>query len=237
MHEVATTAGRSASTTMPTAPGTSQAGVLTSASAWRRRLQAHRIVLDQALTTLAAEPETLAEASRLLLAALRHGGKVLIAGNGGSAAAAQHFAGELVGRFKRDRAAYPAIALTTDNAILTAVGNDYGFEQIFARQVAALGQTGDVLLALSTSGESANVVEAAEMARARAMPVVAVTAARPSRLQRIADVAIQVPVTDTAIAQELHLIACHLLCEIIEAGLSDSPERLTAGNPSQRVAP
>lgn len=236
MNEATTTAERLTRTAIPTSSTLGAGSFSTSVSAWRQRLHAHRIVLDQALTLLAAEPETLAMAGLLLIDALRRGRRVLIAGNGGSAAAAQHIAGELVGRFKRERAAYAAIALTTDSAILTAIGNDYGFEQIFARQVAALGQPGDILLALSTSGQSANVISAAEMARAHEMPVIAITAGSPSRLQRLADVMIQVPVGDTATAQELHLIAGHLLCEIVEAELSESPGELVAESPSREGA-
>lgn len=236
MNEATTTTERPTRTALPTSSATGAVSFSTSIIAWRQRLHAHRVVLNQALTLLAAEPETLAKAGQLLIDALRQSRRVLIAGNGGSAAAAQHIAGELVGRFKRERAAYAAIALTTDSAILTAIGNDYGFEQIFACQVAALGRSGDILLALSTSGESANVIGAAEMARTREMPVIAVTSSSPSRLQRLADVTIQVPVADTATAQELHLIASHLLCEIVEAELSESPGELVAESPSREGA-
>ncbi|HLI51494.1 MAG TPA: SIS domain-containing protein, partial [Thermomicrobiaceae bacterium] len=121
--------------------------------------------------------------------------------------------------------------------ILTAIGNDYGFDQVFARQVAALGQAGDVLIAFSTSGESDNVVVAAEMARMCQIPVIGVTAEAPSRLQRLADVTIRVPATDTATAQELHLIASHLICEVVEDELCTMPIRVVESSSAGEVVP
>lgn len=125
-----------------------------------------RIMLHDAYAQLALRAATLAEAAERLVRALRERHKVLVAGNGGSAAEAQHFAAELVGRFKRERAPYAALALTTDSSILTAIANDYGYADVFARQVLGLGQPGDVLIAYSTSGESENLVRAAQAARA-----------------------------------------------------------------------
>lgn len=179
-----------------------------------------RRALDVALTALHAARQPIAEAAALLVAALGAGRKVLTVGNGGSAAEAQHFATELVGRFRRERDGYAVMALTADSALLTAVANDYGYAEVFARQVRAFGQPGDVLVAFSTSGESDNVVCAAEVARARGVSVVALTADRLSRLDRLADVTIKAPVVDTPLAQELHTIVTHVLCEIVETRLA-----------------
>jgi len=170
---------------------------------------------------LALDVAPLEEIAALLTGALRSGRKALVAGNGGSAAEAQHFAGELVGRFRRERAAYAAIALTTDTAILTAVANDYGYEAVFARQVEALGQPGDLLLLFSTSGESENLIRAALAGRQRGLRVVAITGAGPNRLARLADCAVLIPSTDTPLIQEIQMIATHLLCELAEAALAD----------------
>lgn len=173
--------------------------------------------LRAALATL--DPAPLEEAAALLIGALRGGRKALIAGNGGSAAEAQHFAGELVGRFRRERAAYAALALTADSAILTAIANDYGYEAVFARQVEALGQPGDLLLLLSTSGESENLIRAAVAGRARGLPIVAITGAGPNRLARLADCAVIVPATETPLIQEVQMVVTHLLCGLAESAL------------------
>jgi D-sedoheptulose 7-phosphate isomerase len=188
-------------------------------------LSERHAMLGAALTQLRLHAASLSALAAILVDTLRAGHKVLVAGNGGSAAEAQHFAAELVGRFKRDRSAYAALALTTDSSILTAVGNDYGYEHVFARQVFALGQPGDLFLAFSTSGESENLVRAAIAARERHMKVAAVTGERPSRLERLADLAVHAPVIDTAIAQEIHMIVTHVLCTIAEAELDDGGVR------------
>ena len=182
-----------------------------------------RAVLDVALAGLTARGAVLAEVAVRLVDTLRTGHKVLAVGNGGSAAEAQHFAAELVGRFKRERAPYAVLSLTTDTALLTAVANDYGYTDVFARQVRALGQPGDLLLAFSTSGESENLVRAATVARRHGMAVAAVTGGRPSRLERLADVTVRVPVVDTAVAQELHMAVTHILCDIVESELAAWP--------------
>jgi D-sedoheptulose 7-phosphate isomerase len=161
-----------------------------------------------------------AAAATALVDALESGHKVLTAGNGGSSAEAQHFAAELVGRFKRDRHAYAALALCADTSILTAVANDYGFEQVFARQVAALGRPGDVLLAFSTSGESDNLLHAAVAANERGMTVIAIVGPKPNRLERLAAITVRVPAPDTAITQEIHMVMTHILCDIVETELS-----------------
>lgn len=178
-----------------------------------------RSLLDTALSRLAGPSVPLRHVAALLVETLGSGHKVLVAGNGGSAAEAQHFAAELVGRFKRDRDPYAALALTTDSSILTAIGNDYGYEQVFARQVCALGQPDDMFIAFSTSGESENLVRAAAAARRRGMSVVAVTGERSSRLECLADFTVRVPADDTAIVQELHMMVTHILCTIVESEL------------------
>ncbi|MCM1129659.1 MAG: phosphoheptose isomerase [Oxalobacter formigenes] len=158
----------------------------------------------------------------MMFAAISQGNRVLACGNGGSAADCQHFAAELVGRFERERLPLPAIALTTDTSILTAVGNDYGFETVFSRQVEALGQPGDVLLAVSTSGNSPDVVAAIEAAREREMKVVALTGkggGAAGRMLPEEDVHICVPHDRTARIQEVHLLVIHCICDGIDAML------------------
>ena len=149
-------------------------------------------------------------------------GKILACGNGGSAADAQHFAAEMVGRFERERPELPAISLATDTSILTAVANDYDFGQVFAKQVRALGRTGDVLLAISTSGNSANVIAAIDAAHEREMRVVALTGKGGGRIGELLtrdDVHLCVPHTVTARIQEVHLLTIHCLCDAIDASL------------------
>lgn len=148
--------------------------------------------------------------------ALANGNKVLFCGNGGSAADSQHLAAEFVGRFQKERQGLPAIALTVDTSILTAVGNDYGFERVFARQVEALGQAGDVLVGISTSGNSPNVVQAIELAKAKGMYCVGMTAAGGGKMAQICDECIAVPVQVTARAQEMHILIGHILCELVD---------------------
>lgn len=147
---------------------------------------------------------------------LRAGGRVLVCGNGGSAAESQHFAAELSGRFRRERRALPAMALTVDTSALTAIGNDYGFEQVFARQVEAFGRRGDVLVVLSTSGRSPNVVAAARAGLAQGLHVVALTGQDPGPLGGVAHDVLAVPETDTARVQEVHLTVLHALCDEVE---------------------
>jgi D-sedoheptulose 7-phosphate isomerase len=146
-------------------------------------------------------------------------GTLFFCGNGGSAADAQHMATEYVVRYMRDRPAYPAIALTTDTSLLTAAGNDLGFDQIFARQVRALARPGDLLIIHSTSGNSPNVLEAARAARERGIPVLAFSARDGGALRELADHSIIVPTTRTDRAQEIHLCIEHLICELVERAL------------------
>lgn len=158
-------------------------------------------------------------ACRLVAGALQEGRKLLIFGNGGSAADAQHLAAELVGRFGPERAALPALALTVDTSILTAVANDYGFDEVFSRQLRALGQAGDVACALSTSGASPNVIRGLEAAQAIGMRTLALTGAKGGRVAAQAEVAVRVPSEATPRIQEAHATICHIICEAVEAAL------------------
>ena len=155
--------------------------------------------------------------------ALTGGRKLLVFGNGGSASDAQHMSAELVGRFQRERAAMAAIALTTDTSILTSIANDYSFKQVFARQVEALGQPGDVAFGISTSGESPNVVCALQVARARGLKTIAMTGRDGGEVGRAAEIHVNVPDQSTARVQEVHRTLIHVMCEIIEDGFV-SPE-------------
>lgn len=170
--------------------------------------------------SLLAQP--ISQAVELMFTALSNGNKILACGNGGSAADCQHFAAELVGRFERERLPLPAMALTTDTSILTAVGNDYSFNDIFTKQVQAFGQSGDILLALSTSGNSANVLAAVDAALERDMRVIALTGKGGGAIGRRltdADVHICVPHDRTARIQEVHLLTIHCLCDGIDVAL------------------
>ena len=170
--------------------------------------------------TVLAQP--IAQAVELMFSALSNGNKILACGNGGSAADAQHFAAELVGRFERERFPLPAISLATDTSILTAVANDYSYREIFSKQVQALGQAGDILLAVSTSGNSANVMAAIEAALEREMRVVALTGKGGGAIGKMltdADVHICVPADRTARIQEVHLLTIHCLCDGIDVAL------------------
>jgi D-sedoheptulose 7-phosphate isomerase len=161
----------------------------------------------------------IARAASLMVEALRSGGKILACGNGGSAADAQHFAAELVNRFEIDRPPLAAVALTTDSSALTSIANDFRYEEVFARQLRAIGRPGDVLLAISTSGNSLSVLEAVAVAQAGGLRVVALTGGRGGKLgERIAagDVHVNVPHTNTARIQEVHLLALHCLCDAID---------------------
>jgi D-sedoheptulose 7-phosphate isomerase len=182
--------------------------------------------LKQSLTALerATQDAALLGAARkiaaVVIAALRSGNKLLIIGNGGSAADAQHIAAEIVGRYKQDRPAWAAIALTTDTSALTAIANDYGFEQVFARQVEGLGQRGDVLLALSTSGRSPNILAALRTARQRGLVTIGFTGPRGEALGEFCDHLLVAPSADTPIVQQIHLAVAHGICDEIEQTLT-----------------
>ena len=155
-------------------------------------------------------------AAQAISDALKTGHKLLVFGNGGSAADAQHVAAELVGRFQRERAAMAAIALTVDTSILTAVGNDYSFKQVFARQVEALGNRGDVAMGISTSGESPNVVTALQTAKAKGLKTIALTGRDGGSVGRAAEIHVNVPDQNTQRVQEVHVTLLHVMCEVIE---------------------
>lgn len=167
-------------------------------------------------------PPAIAKAGAVMIRALESGKKILSCGNGGSACDAQHFSAELLGRFERERPELPAIALTTDSSTLTAIANDYAYEQIFAKQIRGLGHEGDVLLAISTSGNSANVVSAIQAAHERKMHVIALTGKDGGKIAALLkgdDVEIRIPASRTARIQECHLLTIHCLCDLIDHGL------------------
>ena len=165
--------------------------------------------------------EEISEAADKWIQTLQSGNKILLCGNGGSAADSQHIAAEMVGRFKRDRDALAAIALTTDTSILTSIANDYGFEEIFSRQVSALGQKNDLLIAISTSGSSKNVVRAIEEAHNKGLVVIGLTGESESPISEISDLTLKVPTKDTALIQQVHNGIMHLLCDLAETNLTD----------------
>jgi D-sedoheptulose 7-phosphate isomerase len=182
---------------------------------------------DLKLKAAASLSQPISQAIELMFAALSNGNKILACGNGGSAADCQHFAAELVGRFERERFPLPALALTTDTSILTAVGNDYSYKEVFAKQVQAFGQAGDILLAISTSGNSANVVAAVEAALEREMRIVAMTGKDGGQIAKMltdADVHINVPHARTARIQEVHLVTIHCICDGIDVALFGGDE-------------
>ena len=182
-------------------------------------IQDQFLSIAQNFEKLSAQSETLAQMTSICLESLRKGGKILFCGNGGSAADAQHLAAELVGRYKKNRKALAAMALTVDSSILTAVGNDYGYDCIFERQVEGLGKAGDVLVGLSTSGQSPNVVAAMKKATSLGIKTLAFTGEKPSAMQELSDVCLAVPSCVTNNIQEMHIAAGHLLCELIESAL------------------
>jgi len=161
-----------------------------------------------------------------ITASFRNGGKLLIAGNGGSAADAQHIAGEFLSRLRFDRNPLPAVALTTDTSVLTAVGNDYGFDQVFERQLRGLGRQGDVFIAISTSGRSPNVLAALEAARKLGMTTISFTgAAHGANVMRaLSDIVLAAPSDDTPLIQQVHITAAHAICEVVERDLFAAPK-------------
>ncbi|MCC5856805.1 MAG: phosphoheptose isomerase [Ectothiorhodospiraceae bacterium] len=162
------------------------------------------------------------EAAGIMVASLANEGKILSCGNGGSAGDAQHFSSELLNRFEMERPGLPAVALTTDSSTITSIANDYAYEEIFSKQVRALGQSGDVLLAISTSGNSGNVLAAVRAAHERGMPVVALTGrdgGAMAELYQAGDVEIRIPSSVTARIQEVHLLVIHCLCDLIDHSL------------------
>ncbi|MFH1615162.1 MAG: SIS domain-containing protein [Planctomycetota bacterium] len=166
--------------------------------------------------------ETIAQIVTLITASLKNGGCVYICGNGGSAADAQHIAGEFVGRFLRERKALPAVALTTDTSVLTAIGNDYDFNDIFKRQVEALVGKNDILWAFSTSGSSGNILAAAKLAKDKGAAVIGFTGRPDSKLEAIADLCLCAEADSTAPSQEMHQLAYHIICDLVELNFCES---------------
>ena len=189
----------------------------------QERVRAHfeeSIAAKRQTVEVLAEPT--AEAAMMLIECLMNDGKILACGNGGSAADAQHFAAEMTGRFEKERMELAAIALTTDTSALTAIGNDYGFDHVFSKQVRALGRAGDVLVGISTSGNSANVIEAIKAAHERDMHVIAMTGRDGGKIAAMlkdTDVLLNVPYPRTARIQENHILLIHAMCDCIDSVL------------------
>ncbi|MDO4878690.1 MAG: phosphoheptose isomerase [Neisseria sp.] len=190
-----------------------------------QRVRAHfeeSIAAKQQAVEVLAEPA--AQAARLLMACLMNDGKILICGNGGSAADAQHFAAEMTGRFEKERMELAAISLSTDTSALTAIGNDYGFEHIFSKQVRALGKAGDVLVGISTSGNSGNVIEAIKAAHERDMRIIAMTGRDGGKIAAMLkddDILLNVPYPRTARIQENHIVLIHAMCDCVDTMLME----------------
>ena len=156
-------------------------------------------------------------AAEMIISSIKAGGCVYICGNGGSAADAQHIAGEFIGRFRRERKALPAVALSTDTSVLTSIGNDYSFDDVFKRQIEGLAKKGDVLWALTCSGTSKNVIAAAELAKEMGCKILGFTGKAKTPLEELSDVCVSIDAPDTAAAQEIHQLAYHTICDLIEA--------------------
>lgn len=196
----------------------------------KQKQQSHRLLIDERIAQFietvsqldAQARNTLEAAGRMLVDCFKSGGRVYVCGNGGSAADAQHIAGELAGRFLRNRRALPCLALTVDTSILTAVGNDFGFDHVFSRQVEAYVCRGDVLWILSTSGNSKNVLEAAEQASSAEAQVLAFTGKDGGKLASLCDVCFRAPATRPYGIQQIHQLAYHILCELAENACCES---------------
>jgi D-sedoheptulose 7-phosphate isomerase len=163
--------------------------------------------------------QTIEQIAAAVVNTLRSGGKVLLAGNGGSAADAQHIAGEMLSRLNYDRMPVAALALTTDTSVLTAIGNDYGFENLFARQIFGLGCPGDVFIAISTSGRSANILRAIDAARERRLVVIGLTGNSGGEMRSRCDLCLQAPSASTPLIQQIHIVAAHIICGLVEERL------------------
>lgn len=175
-------------------------------------LEEHRLAFED----LGSLEKAVLGVGELLKECIRGGNKVLVCGNGGSAADAQHFAAELTGRFEKERRAYAAVALTTDTSALTAIGNDYGYDAVFSRQVEALGEVGDILIAISTSGTSSNIIAAAKAAKRQGLKVIGLLGRDGGLLKDYVDLDLTIPATRTARIQECHIFLLHVLCEILD---------------------
>ncbi len=181
-------------------------------SLFERELAAHA----ETVAKMSALAPQVAKANQIIANALKNGGRVLICGNGGSAADAQHFAAELTGRYKTERTPLAGIALTTDTSALTAIGNDYGYEEVFARQCAALGRAGDVLVGISTSGNSANVLKAFATAKRVGLSTIGLSGKGGGAMNDACELNIVVPASDTARIQEMHILIIHTICQGID---------------------
>ncbi len=184
------------------------------------------LLSTQAFCSDARHRRVLTDMADAIVAALRNRGKLLVCGNGGSAGDAQHIAGEFISRLIYDRAPLAAIALTTDTSVLTATGNDYGYEHVFERQVLGLGQPGDVLLGISTSGNSANVLRAFAAGKEKQLVCIGFTGAQGGPMIKACDLLLQAPSTRTAIIQQLHIIAAHIVCALVERTMFPQDEAL-----------
>jgi D-sedoheptulose 7-phosphate isomerase len=189
----------------------------------RDRIQ-RNIDVNHALLRDTAFHNLVAQAAMEIVKSFRAGGKVIFFGNGGSAADAQHLAAEFTGRYLKDRRALPALALSTNSSSVTAIANDHGFDRVFARQLEALGTAGDVAVAISTSGESRNVLRALEVAKSKRIFTIALTGASGGSMKNLTDCMIRIPSDETPRIQECHLLTGHLICEIVEMALFESSE-------------
>lgn len=181
-----------------------------------KELQAHQETIEKTIEQMIPQIE---EASKIVVETLKNGNKVLLCGNGGSASDAQHISAELVGRYKTERRGLPAIALTTDTSALTAIGNDYGFDRIFDRQVEALVNEGDLLIGISTSGNSLNVLSALLLAKEMGAKILGLSGKGGGKLNYACDVNLVVPSDDTPRVQEMHILIGHILCQAVDDGV------------------
>ena len=183
------------------------------------KILAHFRIAQANFAKLERQADLVAAAAEIVVTALGSGGKVLFCGNGGSAADSQHLAAELMGRYARDRKPLPALALTADTSALTAIGNDYGYAEVFARQLKGIGAKGDVLVALSTSGNSENVLRAVKVAKAMGIRTIALTGQGGGKLGRLSDLCIAAPSEVTGEIQEMHIVIGHLICALAEEAI------------------
>jgi len=177
--------------------------------------------IDVARQTKVVMVDHIAKAGSKCLECISEGGKIILFGNGGSASDAQHIAAEFVGRYKKERRGLPAISLATDTSALTAIGNDYGFDRIFVRQIEALGSAGDIAIAISTSGNSANVIKAVTAAKSLGMTVIGLSGRDGGELKKVCDINLVVPSNITARIQEMHILIGHIICQIVDDGIID----------------
>jgi D-sedoheptulose 7-phosphate isomerase len=182
----------------------------------KQAIQTHKRLVEQFED---AGIDVVVQMAEAIIGCFEKGRRVYLCGNGGSAADCQHIASELVGRFRRERTALPAVALSTDTSLLTSVGNDYGFEEVFRRQVEGLVEKGDILWALSTSGASANILAAARLAKEKGAKVLAFTGRSDSELERIAELCLCIDTPQTSSAQEIHQVAYHIICDLVDSRL------------------